>query len=488
MILTIPARELHTALTGLAKVTPRKASLPILQGVLIEAAGNTVRLTSTDLDSTVSYTVVNAAVTEPGLAIVADAKRLRELVTQASKDDAVISTADTLVRIRLQGPLGARESVLAIADPTEWPAIPPEIPVQDANAPFTELYRTLLPFASTDETRYVLNGVAIDVDKKGTHMVATDGKRLTAFSTAAMPITETVIIPHSKFLAWTQLGAECRIGVSKEGLFRFVSGPWSFTTRLIEGQFPNWRQVVPRSEGPNGIDLADADLRLLEDAVRTLPGGDEGEKGIHLSAHAGGLRVSACDPNLGWSHRDLPVSRCFGDGTAVNRAYFLDAVRAGFTQFRWTDARSALLSNTKTGRHVLMPLRQEVDAPKEQPKAERPAVEAAAAVKLAEAATGQPVTDTPDNPQPNKPTQENPVIQPKEVKPVIQMKPPVDESSSAEQLWLAFQNVRDRVRDLNGALTTLGDQLRAAKAQDRTIKAELANARGVLAKLQSIAI
>ena len=60
MILTIPARELHTALTGLAKVTPRKASLPILQGVLIEAAGNTVRLTSTDLDSTVNYTVVNA--------------------------------------------------------------------------------------------------------------------------------------------------------------------------------------------------------------------------------------------------------------------------------------------------------------------------------------------------------------------------------------------------------------------------------------------
>jgi hypothetical protein len=67
MITTIPARELHTALTGLAKVTPRKASLPILQGVLIEAAGTTVRLTSTDLDSTVSYTVVNAAVTEPGL-------------------------------------------------------------------------------------------------------------------------------------------------------------------------------------------------------------------------------------------------------------------------------------------------------------------------------------------------------------------------------------------------------------------------------------
>ena len=90
--------------------------------------------------------------------------------------------------------------------------------------------------------------------------------------------------------------------------------------------------------------------------------------------------------------------------------------------------------------------------------------------------------------QPNEPKQEIPVIQAKEPKPVIQMKPPVDESSSAEQLWLAFQNVRDRVRDLNGALTTLGDQIRAAKTQDRTIKAELANARGVLAKLQSIAI
>ena len=484
MITTIPARELHTALTGLAKVTPRKATLPILQGVLIEAAGNTVRLTSTDLESTVSYTVVNAAVTEPGLVIVADAKRLRELVSQAAKDNAVISTADTLARIRLQGPLGARESMLAVADPAEWPLLPAEIPVQDAGAPFTELYRTLLPFASTDETRYVLNGVAIDVDKTGTHMVATDGKRLAAFSTAAMPVPATVILPHSKFLSWTQLGAENRIGVSKEGMFRLVSGPWSYTTKLIDGQFPNWRQVVPRSAGANGFEVAEADLRLVEDAVRTLPGGNDGEKGISLSAHAGALRLSACDPEVGWSHRDLPNSPCHGEGTAVNRSFLLDAVRAGFTQFRWQDGRSPLLSTTKTGRHVLMPLRLEVDVPKSAAK------EAAASTKSTAAATGQPATvaEPSSNPEPVNPTQENPVIQPKETKPVIQMKPPVDDPSSAEQLWLAFQNVRDRVRDLNTALTTLGDQIRAAKTQDRTIKAELANARGVLAKLQSIAI
>ncbi len=485
MIIKIPARELLTALTGLAKVTPRKASLPILQGVLIEAAGTSARLTSTDLESTVSYTVVNAAVTEPGLVVVSDAKRLRELVAQATKDEAVISTAENLVRIRLQGSLGARESVLAVSDPSEWPLLPAEIPVQDANAPFTELYRTLLPFASTDETRYVLNGVAIDVDKTGTHMVATDGKRLAAFSTAAMPVPATVILPHSKFLSWTQLGAENRIGVSKVGMFRLVSGPWSYTTKLIDGIFPNWRQVVPRSAGANGFEVAEADLRLVEDAVRTLPGGNDGEKGISLSAHAGALRLSACDPEVGWSHRDLPNSPCHGEGTAVNRSFLLDAVRAGFTQFRWQDGRSPLLSTTKTGRHVLMPLRLEVDVPKSAAK------EAKAAVKLAEAATGQPATvaEPSSNPEPVNPTQENPpVIQPKETKPVIQMKPPVDDPSSAEQLWLAFQNVRDRVRDLNTALTTLGDQIRAAKAQDRTIKAELANARGVLAKLQSIAI
>ena len=76
----------------------------------------------------------------------------------------------------------------------------------------------------------------------------------------------------------------------------------------------------------------------------------------------------------------------------------------------------------------------------------------------------------------------NPVIKPKE-----ETQTGAD-SGSVEQLWLSYQNARDRVRDLNTALSELGDQLREAKKADKSVRAELKNARGVLAKLQNISI
>jgi DNA polymerase III sliding clamp (beta) subunit (PCNA family) len=82
----LPAKELKHALTGLGKVLDRKASLPVLQGIRIEATRDSLRLTATNLDSFVSYVCLSSQIREPGSVILTDIPRLKELVAQATKD------------------------------------------------------------------------------------------------------------------------------------------------------------------------------------------------------------------------------------------------------------------------------------------------------------------------------------------------------------------------------------------------------------------
>jgi DNA polymerase-3 subunit beta len=433
--------------------------LPILQGVRIEAAENTVRLAATDLESTVFYACADAMVLEPGLAVIADARRLKELVVQATKDEAEIAAVDEqTVRLSLHGELGEREHLLPAGDLVDWPVDPAGAATQQTDALFLAQYQALVPFGSTDASRAIINGVCIDVTDKAHTLVATDGRRLSALNSIHLPINQTCVIPTNKFLTWSQLKGACRIGVSKDNsLFGLTCGPWSLTCKTIEGTYPNWRQVIPK-DGACGIDIDEADLPILEEAVRTFPVSDKSTRPISITPHGTRARLSALDPESGqWSNRDLPASRCYGEGTCINRDFLREAVKAGFHQFRWQDGNSPLVARTEAGgTHVLMPLRS--DAP---PKSK----------------------STPPKPKPGNPQKENkPVIKPKE-----ETQSAAD-ASSVEQLWLSYQAVRDRVRDLNTALSELGDQLRDAKKQDKTVRSELKNARGVLAKLQNIQI
>jgi len=457
----LPAKELKYALTGLAKGIDRKASLPVLQGIRIETTRDTVRFTATDLDSTVSYTGLSAQAQKPGVAVIADVARLKELVAQATNDEVEITSLDeTTVQVSLHGSLGDRTCTLTGIDPVEWPADPPRVATKPADIPFAELYRSLVTFSSRDQSRYVLNGIYVEA-KDGNHtLVATDGRRLTAVNSIHLPLPSSVVLPYSKFLCWPQLDGTCSMGISKDGWFRLETGPWSFACKLVDGTYPNWRQVVPSTAADNRLVLADTDIPILDDAIRTLPRGDGDNQPLTLMRHGKSLCVAAKENGKdGWQYRELTASRLDGLPISVNRQYFHEAVRVGFREFSWQDDKSPLLGKTNNGIHVLMPLRSEAPPPK--PKS---------------------FTVTPSPVVTATPEEKPPMIERKR-----EPETPTDQAGM-EQLQLAFQTVRDRVRDLNAAISELGDHIRSVKKQDKAVKTELDNARGVLAKLQSISL
>ncbi|MEA3188172.1 MAG: hypothetical protein QOD99_2002 [Chthoniobacter sp.] len=112
--------------------------------------------------------------------------------------------------------------------------------------------------ASTDETRLILNGAYIDVSKKECHqIVATDGRHLFASNSFSLALKDSLIIPNHKFLGWKEFNSDgewqLRVQQAEKkdeiGLLQISSRRWRFITRQIEGNYPNWRHVIPRDDG-----------------------------------------------------------------------------------------------------------------------------------------------------------------------------------------------------------------------------------------------
>lgn len=305
-------------------------------------------------------------------------------------------------------------------------------------------------------------------------MVATDGRRLTAANSLTLPIKQSVIVPRNKFLAWPKLTGATQAGFNpKKGWMRLVCGSWEVLIRLIEGTYPNWQQVVPDyTEDTTYFTLAEEDVPVLLDALKTMPSSDESTRPITVMTGTPHLRLAACDPESGhWSYQVLPNSRW--DGTAlsvtVNRSFLADAVKAGFRTFSIADDLSPLLARDNGNTHVLMPVRGNLPPEIEELQAKRQG-------EPAEADTGHEAGENETK------------TQTKETNRMIQPKTNGRTDDQTPDLWSQYQTVKEKARELNSAIAELGQSIKGFHKEQKTVRTELDNARGVLAKLQSINI
>jgi len=168
MNISFRRKELKTAIQGLTKVIPRASTLPILRGVRFDIGGDgTVTAEATDLEQCVRYLFTEAEA-EGRKPFVIGADHLRDLAKGAGNDLVEFRSEDA-GHITLVNHIGSQtvRQPVAIMDADEWPTSPAEAETKPGEG-FLETYRRLVPFASTDETRYLLNGVYIEVAGKVT--------------------------------------------------------------------------------------------------------------------------------------------------------------------------------------------------------------------------------------------------------------------------------------------------------------------------------
>ena len=308
-------------------VEPRQ-TLPILANVLLEAEGESVRMTATDLE-------VGARVSVPAKvggkgAITVSARKLAEIVKElAAAAVALKVTENVTVSLRCGG---ATYRLVGLA-PDDFPPVVPASPQSwvTLEAKILREMLTQTSFAvSHDETRYALNGVLFAFQGKDVRMVATDGHRL-ALSTRslgqAIP-TATGIVPRkavTEIMRVLGAGEEVQIAIT-ENQFVLQMPNFVMTARLIEGQFPNYDAVIPRTQ-PGRLAAPRSSLTAALRRVAVMA--EERNKPVKLALSPGSLKVMASSQELGEAEEILEVEYA-GEEMVIgfNSRYLLEAMAA----------------------------------------------------------------------------------------------------------------------------------------------------------------
>ena len=211
--ITLPVRELKTALTGLSKVISKRATLPVLQHVRAErAADGVTTISATDLDAFASYRFAEGSegkaesILVPFTALNSIVKSIAERTKPSAFEKS--GREHALVYYQIGG--HAAEQRVESLPSDEWPPTPKlngERVLLDGalRSALLEAFKC----ASTDESRYVLRGAYVDVSEKQSHyVVATDGKHLYSSNSFHVPIGTSVIIPDHRFLGWKGFGQD----------------------------------------------------------------------------------------------------------------------------------------------------------------------------------------------------------------------------------------------------------------------------------------
>ncbi len=353
MKLTIAKSDLQRGLARIQSVVERRSTMPILANVLLTAekqkGGSTLELAATDLEVGIR-SVHEAEVSKPG-SITIGAKKLFEIVRELPDERVLLQASSegfldlqcARARFHLAGTAGEEYPALATVSPERAMRFPAVL--------LSQMIERTLYAASVDETRYNLNGVFVEhlSDVGKIRMVATDGHRLAccdrSLGAEISGLGKGVIIPRKALSELKKLvdedGAdEIELGFEGNSCLARSAGV-TLVMRLIEGEFPNYRQVIPRDPARRVILAAEP----LSHAIRRVALlSAEHSRAIKVELQPGTLVLSSSNPDLGEAREETELDYA-GDAIAIafNARYLLDATAASGAkelEFAFQDALS----------------------------------------------------------------------------------------------------------------------------------------------------
>ncbi|VAX20877.1 DNA polymerase III beta subunit [hydrothermal vent metagenome] len=326
MEFTIGRDELFKGLQRAQGVVSAKGPMPILANVLIEAHETGINIFATNLDMGL-LGAYEGQVKSPGK-ITVQAKKLHDIARELPSEDITIKTDDD-GRLRIS--CGKAKFNLATISADEFPAFPK---YEDSNfikldsAMISEMIAKTSYAISQDETRLTLNGAYFEVGPTNTLMVATDGHRLAYINReGAFKVSEPVksIIARKAIVELSKLIGDDSDPVEflkQDNHVVFKKGSLVMVARLIEGAYPNYEQVIPKSHTHEiSIDISDFKVALRKVSVLA----DEKSHMIRLDFSEGKLELISEGGELGEARDEAPIEYS-GEGLVVglNAYYLLD--------------------------------------------------------------------------------------------------------------------------------------------------------------------
>lgn len=352
--------ELADALQTVQRGISSRPGIPALTGVLIDASDDgTLTLTTTDLEVSARLGI-QVQVQEPGVALV-PARLLADTVKSLSDAPVDVETDQSQAHIRC----AAYEGALRLLPAEDFPGLqePAGTRITVEPSAFAEAVGQVARAASRDEARPVLTGVLLEVSREGVVLVATDSYRLAVRDLVATADGEArAIVPERALTEAGRAAADLKgdiEAVTDGSQIAFRVGALTLTSRLIEGEFPNYRQLLP--EGYESR-LTVSRQQLLE-AVRRVGLLARDTTPVRMEFNALGVKLSSSSPDVGQAVETVEARYEGEDLTAAfNPQYLIDGLTAATGESVRIDVRDGLKPGVVRGEgdeltYLVMPVR-----------------------------------------------------------------------------------------------------------------------------------
>ena len=351
-----------------ATIAPSRSPKPILQNVKIEAKKDQTILMATDMELGIRIAVADVEVEAEGAAIL-PVGRFGSLLRENSDEKLNITSDSQGITVK-----GERSQFkLPAQNPDEFPNVEgfSDEAYYEVSAPMLkELIRRTLFATDTESSRYALGGVLLEFDKEVITAVGTDGRRLAKMEGAVNVVggykgsdSMTIVPSKSMQLIDRALTADSEAKVQivvRPNDVLIGSSNATIYSRLVDGRFPKWRDVIPSEREDASIDMTAGPVFSAVRQASIVSSDDS--RGIDFTFGNGSLVLSGSTAEVGESRVELPIGY-EGDNIVLSLdhrfvADFLKVLANDQTfQMKVADSDSAALCTTDDGySYVLMPL------------------------------------------------------------------------------------------------------------------------------------
>ncbi len=352
-------------LAQVVNVVERRQTLPVLANFLVQVQGGQLSLTGTDLEvEMIARSAVDDA--QDGETTI-PARKLFEII-RALPDGSKVTVSQTGDKVTVSA--GRSRFTLATLPANDFPSVDEVEATERVTVPEAVLKelieRTAFAMAQQD-VRYYLNGLLFDLRGDALRTVATDGHRLALCETElekASGAKRQIIVPRKGVTELQRLlesgDREIELEVGRSHV-RVKRDDVTFTSKLIDGRFPDYEAVIPIG--------ADREVKVDREALRASLQraallSNEKYRGIRVEVSPGNLKISAHNPEQEEAQEEIEADTTVSDlAIGFNVNYLLDALSAlrdEYVVIQLRDSNSSALvreASSEKSRHVVMPLR-----------------------------------------------------------------------------------------------------------------------------------
>ncbi len=362
MKLQVTQENLHKALGSVGRVANSRSTLPILNNILLRTVGKRLTIAATNLDIAITH-FIGSKIAQEG-AITVPARLMQDFVASLPSGTISLELDENKLRITTD----SYESVINGVSAEDYPVMPAITKGENWEISSSELRHGLqqvLMAASTDESRPVLTGVYLHAYEGKLYMVATDSYRLAEKTLGASKADINLLVPASALQDLLRILEDSDAPVQithddQQVLFKFQD--IELVARLIEGNYPDYRKLIPSHFAHSAI-VKKQELLNITKVSSLFARESAGSVTLNLDADKQNISIRSIASQLGENVATAPA-KVEGDASiTLNSRYILDAlgaisgeeVRIAFNG----KLEACTLSNPASSDylHVIMPLK-----------------------------------------------------------------------------------------------------------------------------------